>query len=202
MKRLIALLLIAAVLFTLAACGKKDNSVAVHDSVQAASEAAQSAEEAAQAEAEPAPEQSSGPVDDGSAIAPEVEQNLLDDSEFEQINAATGANISRPTAVSVDQEAYELVEENGAQIAQYTFLSGSVNCGVRYCGDTSVDITGVTDENGNSPFLASSEDVVNIGGALMARWLTANGQYVLIATTEEEEQFYRLYEEMKAITGG
>ena len=40
MKRLIALLLIAAVLFTLAACGKKSDSVAVHDSIQTATEAA------------------------------------------------------------------------------------------------------------------------------------------------------------------
>lgn len=201
MKRLIALLLIAAVLFTLAACGKKDNSVAVKDSVQAATEAAQNAEAAAQAEAEPAPEQSSGPVDDGSAAA-ETEPSLLDESVFQQINSATGANISRPTVVPVDHEEYTTLMENNAEIAQYIFLSGSVNCGVRFCADTSVDISGVADENGENPFLASSEEVVNLGGALISRWATDEGQYVLIATTEDEEQFRLLLDEMRNITAG
>ena len=201
MKRLIALLLIAAVLFTLAACGKKDNSVAVHDSVQAATEAAQNAEAAAQAEAEPAPEQSSGPVDDGSAAA-ETEPSLLDESVFQQINSATGANISRPTVVPVDHEEYTTLMENNAEIAQYIFLSGNVNCGVRFCADTSVDISGVADENGDNPFLASSEEVVNLGGALISRWATDEGQYVLIATTEDEEQFRLLLDEMRNITAG
>ena len=202
MKRLIALLLIAAVLFTLAACGKKDSGEAVQESVQAAAEAAQSAEAAAQAEEEPAPEQSSGPVDDGSAIAPETEANLLDESVFQQINAATGANISRPTVVPVDHEEYTTLMENNAEIAQYIFLSGSVNCGVRFCADTSVDISGVADENGENPFLASSEEVVNLGGALISRWATDEGQYVLIATTEDEEQFRLLLDEMRNITAG
>ena len=198
MKRLIALLLIAAVLFTLAACGKKESSEAVQDSVQTATQAAQSAE----AEEEPAPEQSSGPVDDGTAVTPETEANLLDDSVFQQINASTGAQIARPTVVPVDQEEYTTLQENNAQIAQYIFLSGNVNCGVRYCGDTTVDISGVTDGTGESPFLASSEEVINLGGALITRWVTDDGQYVMIATTEDEDQFRLLLEEMRNITGG
>ena len=204
MKRMIVLLLAAALLLTLAACGKKaPETDALQETAEAASQAAaaQSAEAAAQAVEEPVPE-SSGPVDDGAAIAPETEANLLDDSVFEQINAATGASIARPTVVPVDQEEYTTLQENNAQIAQYIFLSGNVNCGVRYCGDTSVDISGVTDGSGESPFLASSEEVINLGGALITRWVTDAGQYVLIATTEDEDQFRLLLEEMKNITAG
>ena len=203
MKRLIALMLAIALLFALSACGKKETkSDALQDSAQAASQAASQAEAAAQAEEEPVPEQSSGPVDDGTAVTPETEANLLDESVFQQINSATGACIDRPTVVPVDQEEYTIQQENDAQIAQYIFLSGNVNCGVRYCADTSVDISGVTDDSGESPFLASSEEVINLGGALITRWVNDDGQYVLIATTEDEEQFRLLLEEMKNITAG
>ena len=198
MKRMIALLLIAAVLFTLAACGKKESkSDALQDSAQAASQAAQSAEAAAQAETA-VPEQAAPSEDEGNTLT--TDSGTLDDSALESLNASTGANLSRPTVIPIDSESCEIVEENGVQIAQYTFLSGSVAGGVRYCPDTNADISGVTDENGAGPFTDGAEETVNLGGALMARWFAPNGQYVMIATTEDEEQFNRLVEEMKALT--
>ena len=196
MKRMIALLLIAAVLFTLAACGKKESKTdALQDSAQAASQAAQSAEAAQAAAEQAAPsEEADGPLT--------VDESNLDDGAIDDLHASTGANLSRPTVIPIDSESCEIVEENGVQIAQYTFLSGSVAGGVRFCADTNVDISGVTDENGAGPFTDGTEDVVNLGGALMARWVAPNGQYVMIATTEDEEQFNRLLEEMKALTAG
>ena len=201
MKRIIALLLAIALLFALSACSKKETkSDPIQDGAEAASQAAAQAEADAQAEAA-AQESGETAADNTGDGFLSVDTPNTDDNAIAELNAATGANIARPTVVQVDSESCEVVQENGAQIAQYTFLSGSVAGGIRFCADPNVDISGVTDENGNGPFDGTDQDVVNLGGALMGRWTAPNGQYVLIAVTEDEEYFNLLLEEMKAVTG-
>ena len=201
MKRIIALLLAVCLLFALSACGKKENKT---DPIQ---ESAETASQAAAAAQNTAPDQG-GQSEDNSAAQAEndaaASQNPAEPAEssvdFAEINNTLGARLAAPTVVTPENETLQIVEENGAQIAQYTFLVGSIPCGVRFSPDFTADISGVTDETGAGPFKGDGEEVVNIAGAILGRWVTVDGQYVLIVADENPENFNALLEDYKTIT--
>ena len=200
MKRIIALLLAVALLFALSACSKKENKTdPLQESAQAATQAAEAAQSTDPDQSAQTDEQAAQ-TEDGADASQATTEPAESSVNFDEVNNTLGARLSAPTVVTPESEDLQLVEENGAQIAQYTFLVGSIPCGVRFSPDFTADISGVTDEAGASPFTGSDEEVVNISGAIMGRWVTVDGQYVLIVADENPEYFNELFEDYKAIT--
>lgn len=204
MKRILALLLAVCLLLALSACGKKENKTdPLQESAQAATQAA------AEAAQNAASEQSQQAAQSGDNAAAQTEDSAAAQTpaepaessvDFSEVNETLGARLSAPTVVTPENETLQTVEENGAQIAQYTFLVGSIPCGIRFSPDFTADISGVTDELGASPFTGSGDEVVNISGAILGHWVTVDGQYVLIVADENPEYFNELFEDYKAIT--
>ena len=139
-------------------------------------------------------------TEDGAAADQAAAESAASSVDFSEINNSIGARLSAPTVVTPEDETLQVLEENGAQIAQYTFIVGGIPCGVRFSPDFNADISGVTDELGASPFTGTDEDVVNIPGAILGRWVTVDGQYVLIVADENPENFNALFEDYKALT--
>ena len=204
MKRMIALILAIAVLLAMTACGKKEPKTdALEESAQAAAQSAEAAaQNAANENAQAAQNEGSeaAQTEDGSAAGQTPAEPAESTVDFAEINNTLGARLAAPTVVAPESETLQIVEENGAQIAQYTFLVGSTPCGVRFSPDFTADISGVTDETGASPFTGDGEEVVNIPGAILGRWVTVDGQYVLIVADENPENFNALLEDYKTIT--
>ena len=205
MKRMIALILAIAVLLAMTACGKKEPKTdALEESAQAAAQSAEAAAQNAAKDQSAQAAQNEGSeaarTEDGEAAGQTPAEPAESTVDFTEINNTLGARLDAPTVVAPENETLQIVEENGAQIAQYTFLVGSVPCGVRFSPDFTADISGVTDETGASPFTGDGEEVVNIPGAILGRWVTVDGQYVLIVADENPENFNALLEDYKTIT--
>ena len=205
MKRIIALLLAVCLLLALGACGKRETKKdPIQESAEAASQAAaaaqntapdQAGEQAAQSESDPAAQTGDAAAADQTPAEP-AESSV----DFAEINNTVGARLAAPTVVAPENETLQVLEENGAQIAQYTFLVGSIPCGIRFSPDFNADISGVTNDAGATPFSGTDEEVVNIPGAILGRWVTVDGQYVLIVADENPEYFNELFEDYKTIT--
>ena len=204
MKRIIALLLAVCLLLALGACGKKETKKdPIQDSAEAASQAAAAAQNAApdqSAQADGQAAQSGGNTENGDAADQTPTQPAESTVDFAEINNTIGARLAAPTVVAPENETLQVLEENGAQIAQYTFLVGSIPCGIRFSPDFNADISGVTNDAGATPFSGTDEEVVNIPGAILGRWVTVDGQYVLIVADENPEYFNELFEDYKTIT--
>ena len=204
MKRIIALLLAVCLLLALGACGKKETKKdPIQDSAEAASQAAAAAQNAApdqSAQADGQAAQSGDNTENGDAADQTPTQPAESTVDFAEINNTIGARLAAPTVVAPENETLQVLEENGAQIAQYTFLVGSIPCGIRFSPDFNADINGVTNHAGATPFSGTDEEVVNIPGAILGRWVTVDGQYVLIVADENPEYFNELFEDYKTIT--
>ena len=204
MKRIIALLLAVCLLLALGACGQKETKKdPIQDSAEAASQAAAAAQNAApdqSAQADGQAAQSGDNTENGDAADQTPTQPAESTVDFAEINNTIGARLAAPTVVAPENETLQVLEENGAQIAQYTFLVGSIPCGIRFSPDFNADISGVTNDAGATPFSGTDEEVVNIPGAILGRWVTVDGQYVLIVADENPEYFNELFEDYKTIT--
>ena len=204
MKRIIALLLAVCLLLALGACGKKETKKdPIQDSAEAASQAAAAAQNAApdqSAQADGQAAQSGDNTENGDAADQTPTQPAESTVDFAEINNTIGARLAAPTVVAPENETLQVLEENGAQIAQYTFLVGSIPCGIRFSPDFNADISGVTNDAGATPFSGTDEEVVNISGAILGRWVTVDGQYVLIVADENPEYFNELFEDYKTST--
>ena len=204
MKRIIALLLAVCLLLALGACGKKETKKdPIQDSAEAASQAAAAAQNAApdqSAQADGQAAQSGDNTENGDAADQTPTQPAESTVDFAEIHNTVGARLAAPTVVAPENETLQVLEENGAQIAQYTFLVGSIPCGIRFSPDFNADISGVTNDAGATPFSGTDEEVVNIPGAILGRWVTVDGQYVLIVADENPEYFNELFEDYKTIT--
>ncbi len=206
MKKIIALLLAALMIVSMAACSTKPNETT------AAPDADQSAAPADNADA--APEQSSGglitidedPVEQTTPDAAEADEEAMPEDEnhttcssVEEINQRTGGRIARPTNVELPFEQFEVVIDGENTIGQYVFEAGGVPCGIRFCDDFNACISEMQNEDGTMLFDGSHEDeVVAENGCIAAHWETVDGQYILVAASEDEDFFNSLYEEFKA----
>ncbi len=207
MKKIIAILLICLMLFSLAACGKTTpNSPAAEDAANKAPEEASNGP--ITIDETPAEETQPDAAEDVQNVG-DADQNTDENTDaqyttyetIDEINQRTGARIARPTNVEIPYEQFETVMLDDVEIAQYAFEAGGVQCGVRFCPDFNLCISEIPTEDGSMLFDGShTEETVTINGCMAAHWETVDGQYVLVVASEDAEFFNSLYEEIKAGT--
>lgn len=211
MKRLIALLLAVLMLFSLMACGKKnqqapaDDSAAPADEAPAETPAASSGsgktagEEAAEAAAAAGTDSSSEPQ----VVTDENGVSMTVFSSLDELNNVLGGKVKKPVSVDVADEAMWLVNDNGVDIEQYMFSISGITCGVRFSPDFKADIGGMKDENGVSIFEGQEEEcTLEYGDSEVGRWVTVDGQYILVVKSNELQLFDPLLQELKILSSG
>ena len=171
MKRLIAFLLACLMLVTMAACKKNDV-----DEPQPQDAEQLTAGEQAQQSAEPE-------EDDSDKLAVMGKEY----TSLDEINSAIGGRLCRPTSYSIGIENIQLINENGVDIAQYYFVADDIPCGVRFSPDFKADISGAVKEDGTTLFADEEGEVTAMehDGALVSRFITVDGQYVLVVGTTD-----------------
>lgn len=207
MKRMIALLLAVLMVLSLAACGNKAKKAeSANEAPADAAVAEQAAEEpgmtageeaaanAAAAEAEAGTEAEAGaPADNG----------YVNYTSIDELNNALGSKIGRFSDDSVSDESFQTVNENGVDIAQYVCLANGIPFGVRFSPDFEASISGATKEDGTD-LLEGVEDetVVEYENCLVTRFVTVDGQYVVIAGTTDESIFNNALSQIRATSVG
>lgn len=191
MKKLFSLILVAAMLLTLAACTKREEQPA-----QEPAEPEVTVEPEQEPSAEPAP-----------AIAgmanPMTEYGSLD-----EINSFCGTALCHPPVMGVIDEQFFTISGGEHPVAQYTFDLNGLKYTFRACATVSEDISGVYGTDGtvfDHDFPGETEFAAS-GTMKLARWMNINGQYVLILDDPEnvmdQETFEMVVDELSHLTAG
>ncbi len=120
-------------------------------------------------------------------------------ASLEELNRIFGSALCHPGVMGVTDEAYDVIEVNGAKVAEYRF---SVN-GVKYsfrASDSLDDITGVT-ESGDTDYPDENDEpaIKTTANYKLAWWLDGNIQYALVASDAgslDKDTFEGIAEEM------
>ncbi len=220
MKKVLAFILICALLCTLAACGNKKAPEAKASANNSSSSTASNTENQVEASDANAAAVEEGTEAQGVSVSSGItvdgengDTDTSDDGEdaapsqyktcqsLDELNAYTGANFARPVSFEVTEETYEAVLSGETVVGQYVFLISEFPSGIRFSPDTTVDISEVYRADGTSAFEGvEGESVCNVDGTMVGRWFTSAGQYVLVFTNDDEDFFDSLFEEMKELT--
>lgn len=129
----------------------------------------------------------------------------VDYDSLEEINEQVGCNLRGPCAMCAINERFSVGDMGEYKMAQYQFTM----CGFDYtfrCAPTTEDISGVYNHTGKTAFAESSDEelqLVTVDGIRLARWLTIDGQYVLMVEDHGEmndKSFQNIAQEMMELT--
>ena len=137
---------------------------------------------------------------DEPVVGPGTENPITEYTSLEELNEATGCNIMRPGVMGVSDESFCTIGKDPV-IAQYKFSVAGVAYTLRV-GATTDDISGYY-VNGETAFGEAKDDIeyLTIDDVKLARWFDLNGQHVLTAQGEvEDDVFAGVVEEMKALS--
>jgi len=196
MKKTIAFLLACLMLLSMAACGEKSETPSTPADDTSDIAAAQDTTSPDGEEAQESTAEQNAPETDS-----ENSNLSIDYTSLDELNAALGSKLCHPQNASIGEEAYQLVNENGVDIAQYYFVADDIPCGLRFSSDLKTDISGATTEDGKSLFDGvEGEATTEYEGCKVARFFTADGQYVLVVATTDETIFQTTLEDIKRQT--
>lgn len=193
-KKLIALLLAAVLVVSLAACSKSEQTDA--QPTGSASEEQNTADVQ-----EKSAEKEEKEDEDGNS---QIVNPIVEYDSLEAINAELGVNLCTAGVMGVTDESYAIINCGSYKIAQYKFC---VN-GYSYCfraASTTEDISGIygAEDTIFADKTENTDETVILDDTKAARWFTIDGQYVLSIIDEgtmSEETFAGVVEEFKTGT--
>ena len=169
-KQMILILLCAAMLLTLCACG------AANDVVDTPA-----AEQTEQTDEQPS---DSSTQDSGATLA----NPMTEYASLEELNAAAGTELRRPGVMGLTDERFESIACDNYLIAQYTFSAGGTEYVLRSAPVTD-DISGYY-IGGNTAFPGEPKEGLDFalgeGQAQLVRWFNIDGQFCLMAEQAPE----------------
>ena len=176
MKKVLALILALVLALSLVACGKSNDAEAADDENEA-------------------PE---NVVEGGNVVNPWKEYDSL-----EEINEVTHGNLCSPAAMGAEGTYYAVM--NDGEMAEYRFTMNGMDYCFRFAPAMTEDISGVYVGEGTAfpDEYGGDVDVASTDNMKLARWMTIDGQYVLMVTDDgamENDTFLGIAGEMKAQT--
>jgi len=129
----------------------------------------------------------------------------VDYESLEEINAEVGCNLCKPAAMGVSDEHFAVGDMGEYKMAQYDFTIGGYDYTFR-CAPVTEDISGIYEEKVQDAFSGPCGDevqTVTTDTMKLARWITIDGQYVLMVTDNgemEEDNFASIAREMADLT--
>lgn len=120
-------------------------------------------------------------------------------AKMSDLNEAVGCNFGYPATVVVSEGELTGGSNGKINFAQSFFTAEGVECGLRFCNDTELDLTEMVDNNGEVPFTDGNDYAVS-GSFFLGRWVNPEGQYVLCVGQENKDLFDRLYADLMEVT--
>ena len=123
---------------------------------------------------------------------------MVEYSSLDEINEELGGRLSHPAVMGVTDEAFYII--NGEpEIAQYNFSINGMPYTYRFSYDYSADISGIYEGDGTVFENSTGDDFYEGESCKAARFVTTDGQYVLIVDDNGEmdsETFKAIAEEL------
>lgn len=154
MKKLIAIILGSAVLFSLTACNKNTDTKT----------------------------ETTTETEESQTVS--IASPITELSSLEELESKTGGHFSTPGVMGVTDEAYLLINCGDYTIGSYKYTVNDKKCEIRFSDNLKDDISGYYLENGTAFESSVGEDEVITDEAALARWFTVDGQYVYILEAE------------------
>lgn len=186
MKKLLALLLAAVMVMSLAACGSEEAAAPAEPT------------EAAEATEAPEAEATEAPADD--VIGGQTVNPITELASLAELNEACKVAFVQPGVMGVTDEKFMTIDCGEYVIGEYDFTVNGLEYFFR-CASTTDDISGVYLADGSLFGNVDGEvDVVSAEGWKGSRWFTIDGQYTLAVNdndTMDEETFAGIAAELK-----
>ena len=130
-------------------------------------------------------------------VGPGTTNPMTEVASLDEINAATGCNMTKPGVMGISDEKFFTINAGDYTIGEYRFTVGGVDYRLRAAATTE-DISGVYVGEGTAfPEVKEGIDYVDADGTKLARWFDLNGQHVLSAMGEiDDETFAGIAEEL------
>ncbi len=111
----------------------------------------------------------------------EIPNPVTEYASLEEINQLLGGKLRHPAVMGVTDEKFSVVEAGDYQIAQYEYSVNGIPYTFRFSPNFEADISGIY-EKGEQLFAdRASDEIKEFEGGKAARFVTADGQYVLTA---------------------
>lgn len=135
-------------------------------------------------------------------VGPGTTNPMTEVASLDEINAATGCNMTKPGVMGVSDEEFYTIASGDYTIGEYRFTIGGVNYTLRAAATTE-DISGVYVGEGTAfPEVKDGIDIVETDEVKLARWFNLNGQHILYAEGEiDSETFAGVAEEISVESG-
>lgn len=123
-------------------------------------------------------------------------------ASLEELNEAFGAKLCHPAVMGVTDESFSAIDCGDYTVAQYDFSVNSQAFTLRFCADSTDDISGINVGNSTAFAAFDGEGTVNTGEYYAGRWFNVDGQYVLSTACgdRDAEWFDSILTEMEDLT--